>query len=89
MEEEKGAIGDGKICPRCGRRYTYIEKRRIGGNVYLYCVHESRKGGKRTVIKHYIGPEEGYIYGNIPNRIGRAILVKTEERENHMRNNPA
>jgi len=53
-----------KICPRCGERYTYLEKRKIGNNVYLYCVHESRKGKKRTVIKHYIGPEVAYIYAN-------------------------
>jgi len=68
MTGGKKGILEGKICPRCGEPFTYLEKRTRGNNVYLYCVHESRKGGKRTIRKCYIGPEEGYIHGSLFNR---------------------
>jgi len=32
------------ICPRCGRGYSHLETRRVGGREYLYAVHESRAG---------------------------------------------
>ena len=51
-----------KICPKCGQRYSYIEKRRIGSQVYLLAVHYFKVGGKRKVKKCYLGPEKGYIY---------------------------
>ena len=50
-----------RICPRCGERFSYIEKRRIGNNEYLYAVHVTRGGGKRRVKKCYLGPSGSYI----------------------------
>ena len=55
-----------KVCPRCGLEYSYIERRVIGGRVYLYAVHVTRvrEGGrvKRRVRKCYLGPEDSYEY---------------------------
>jgi len=51
-----------KICPRCGLKYSYIERRRIGDQVYLYAVHYFKERGKRRVHKCYLGPESEYIY---------------------------
>ena len=51
-----------KICPRCGQKYSYIERRRIGDQVYLYAVHYLKVEGKRKVRKCYLGPESEYIY---------------------------
>ena len=55
-----------KVCPRCGLEYSYIEKRVVGGRVYLYAVHvmKVREGGrvKRKVRKCYLGPEDSYEY---------------------------
>lgn len=46
-----------KVCPRCGERYSYIERRRVGRNVYLYAVHYWRdESGRRRVRKCYLGP---------------------------------
>ncbi len=28
-----------RVCPRCGQPISYIERRRIGNNVYYYAVH--------------------------------------------------
>ena len=55
-----------RVCPRCGLPYSYIERRVVGGRVYLYAVHVSkvREGGrsKRKVRKCYLGPEDSYEY---------------------------
>ena len=55
-----------KVCPRCGLEYSYIEKRVVGGRVYLYAVHvmKVRESGrvKRKVRKCYLGPEDSYEY---------------------------
>lgn len=50
-------MGRQKICPRCGRVYSYIETLKIGGNVYLYAVHYVREGKKRRKERCYLGPE--------------------------------
>jgi hypothetical protein len=50
-----------KICPICHRKFTYIEHREKGNNVYLYAVHEYREGKVRKVKKCYISPEKEYI----------------------------
>jgi len=50
-----------RICPRCGRPYSTIERREINGKTYYYAVHyeyeyvNGRK--KRTVKKCYLGPD--------------------------------
>jgi len=51
-----------KICPRCGLKYSYIERRKVGDRVYLYAVHYFKVGGKRRIKKCYLGPESSYIY---------------------------
>ncbi|MFP3283519.1 MAG: hypothetical protein RXP97_05575 [Nitrososphaeria archaeon] len=51
------------ICPRCGRGYSHLETRRVGGREYLYAVHESRAGGQRTRSFCYLGPKDGYAAG--------------------------
>jgi len=50
------------FCPRCGQKYSYIERREQGNNVYLLAVHVTRENKKRHVRKCYLGPESDYIY---------------------------
>ena len=45
------------ICPRCGRPYSYIERKVVNGKTYYYAVHYVIKGGKRTKERCYLGPE--------------------------------
>jgi|GEM_PF-1911831 len=47
------------ICRVCGQPVSYVERRRRGGRVYLYGVHRSWVGGRRRIVKHYLGIEEG------------------------------
>jgi len=51
-----------KVCPRCGLKYSYLERRRVGDRVYLYAVHYFKVGRKRRIRKCYLGPESDYIY---------------------------
>jgi len=69
-----------KICPRCGEHYTYIEKRKIGNNVYVYCVHVHKHNGKRNIKKCYLGPETAYIYANTFNY--KIIMVRSPLADN-------
>lgn len=49
-----------EACPRCGKKYSYIEERRAsGGRKYFYAVHYLGKGRKR---KCYLGPN---LYYNV------------------------
>jgi len=48
-----------EICRVCGQPLSYVERRRRGGRVYLYGVHRSWVGGRRRIVKHYLGIEEG------------------------------
>ncbi len=45
----------GKICPKCGQKFSYLEERRIGNRIYHYAVHVRREKGKRKVKKCYLG----------------------------------
>jgi len=62
-----GAQPQLKVCPKCGEPISYIERRRIGGHVYIYAVHyygyERGPDGKvrRKIRKCYLGPE-AYTY---------------------------
>ncbi len=47
-----------EICRVCGQPLSYVERRRRGGRVYLYGVHRSWVGGRRRIVKHYLGVEE-------------------------------
>ena len=51
-----------RICPRCGRPFTYLERHIVRGNIYYYAVHEARENGRRVRDKHYVGPAE-YVAG--------------------------
>jgi len=54
--------GEKKLCPRCGLKYSYIERRRVRGQVYLFAVHYHKENEKRRVKKCYLGPESDYLY---------------------------
>ena len=53
-----------EICPKCGAPgYRRVEPR--GGKYrreYVFMVHETREGDKRSIKKCYLGPLEGYIH---------------------------
>jgi hypothetical protein len=51
MKSEK----EGKICPRCGSPYNYIDTRKVGGGVYYYAVHVEKTPEGRKVKKCYLG----------------------------------
>ena len=51
-----------RVCPRCGLKYSYIERRKVGNQVYLLAVHYSKRGKRRKVRKCYLGPENSYLY---------------------------
>ena len=53
-----------KICPRCGKPYSYIERRRVKGTnlVYYYAVHMYKEGGKWKKRRCYLGPK---VYSNV------------------------
>jgi hypothetical protein len=50
------------VCPRCGQPYRYLERRRIGNNVYYYAVHyegyeRGPDGRPRPKLRRcYLGP---------------------------------
>ena len=46
-----------KICPRCGEKYSYIEKEKRGDNVYYYAVHYYYEDNKRKKKRCYLGAE--------------------------------
>ena len=52
-----------RVCPRCGRPYSYIRERRVNSRVYLYAVHYYRdSSGRRRVKECYLGPKDYYKY---------------------------
>lgn len=50
------------VCPICGSKISYLEKRKIGNRVYLYSVHVKREKGKRIIKKCYLGKETKYLH---------------------------
>ena len=54
------------MCLRCGQPYSFIERKRVGGRVYLLAVH--MEAGRR--VRHYLGPEGEYVLG----RVGHEFL---------------
>jgi hypothetical protein len=53
----------GRICPRCGERYTTLDIHHRRDREYLYAVHETWHDGVRTRRKCYLGPVGGYRRG--------------------------
>jgi len=48
-----------KLCPRCGLRFSYIKRKRVGERYYYYAVHKDKGKITRTC---YLGPVGGYEY---------------------------
>lgn len=53
----------GRVCPRCGQKYTELEVQHSHGREYLYAVHDTWVNGKRVRHRCYLGPKDGYKYG--------------------------
>ena len=53
-----------RVCPRCGQPYSYVERHRVGNNVYVYAVHylgyTRGPDGRvhKRVRKCYLGPAD-------------------------------
>ncbi len=67
-----------KICPRCGKPYSYIERRRIKGTnlVYYYAVHMYKEGDKWKKKRCYLGPK---VYSNVAPMQGFQLFGLVEE----------
>jgi len=67
----------GKICPRCGERYSWLERRVVREEgreyEYFYAVHEYRESGKRRVKKCYLGPAE-YRYVSLTHETKEGLV---------------
>jgi len=67
------------ICPRCGQPYRYLEKRKIGNNVYYYAVHyegyERGPDGKPRpkLRKCYLGPEKYIVASKLHSDLGLTL----------------
>ena len=53
-----------RVCPRCGSRYSWLERKAIHGRIYVYAVHEWREGGRRRRKWCLLGPEDKYIHAS-------------------------
>ena len=60
MTKEKGdqEEGEEKVCPKCGQKYSYIEEREVGNNVYYYAVHYVYKNKKQKKRYCYLGAKD-------------------------------
>jgi hypothetical protein len=73
------------ICPRCGQPYRYLERRRIGNNVYYYAVHyegyERGPDGKtRPKLRRcYLGPEKYIEVSKLHSDLGLTLKGLMEE----------
>jgi len=60
-------VSSERLCPRCGQEYSYLERHRKGGRVYVVAVHyegyvKAEGKVKKKVRKCYLGPEGCYDY---------------------------
>jgi hypothetical protein len=46
-------------CPKCGLQVSWLKRKRIGNNIYVYAIHYL---GKKKRKECYISPEEKYEY---------------------------
>jgi hypothetical protein len=81
--EDKKRRGGNFVCPRCGG-LGYLERRSVGGHVYVYCRHVWREGGRRRERKCYLGAEE-YDYVERFQLLGLAGLTDKERFRRYMR----
>ena len=76
---------EGGICPRCGQPYRYVEKRKIGNNIYYYAVHyegfeRSPDGRARPKLRRcYLGPNAYIEVSKTHNNIGLTLKGLIEE----------
>ena len=54
------------LCPRCGEPYSWVERRRVRGRVYLLAAHVVDPG-KRARRLCYLGPEDSYSVAHVTN----------------------
>lgn len=47
---------DEKICPKCGKRFTSVVRKKINNKQYVYVLHDFREGGRRREKMCYVGP---------------------------------
>jgi len=71
-----------RLCPRCGQRFSYIERREARGREYFYAVHYFGYAVvdgkvKKKVKKCYLGPRE-YEYVEKLHDLGLAGLIDKE-----------
>lgn len=70
-------------CPRCGGE-GYLERRKVEGHVYLYCVHQKSEMGKRRKWRCYLGAEK-YDYVERFNPLDLAGLYDKERFMRYMK----
>jgi hypothetical protein len=76
---------EGGICPRCGQPYRYVEKRKIGNNIYYYAVHYEGweripDGRARPKLRRcYLGPNAYIEVSKTHNNIGLILKGLIEE----------
>ena len=82
---EGGEGEEGGICPRCGQPYRYIEKRKIGNNIYYYAVHyegydRGPNGRPRPKLRRcYLGPNAYIEVTKTHSNIGLMLKGLIEE----------
>ncbi len=54
----------GKVCPRCGQPYSYVERTKARGTQqrYYYAVHLIKEAGKWKKKRCYLGPK---VYAHV------------------------
>ena len=58
------ALGPGRPCPRCGLPIDFLERKRVGNQVYYVAWHYLRgPDGRRQIKRCYLGPEK-YVHAN-------------------------
>jgi len=72
-EESEKENSSGRICPRCGNPYSYIEKRVVRGRTYYYAVHYIGSGKDRKTKKCYLGAE---IYEYVNRLHGNMVMLR-------------
>ena len=63
MSREESARKEVRLCPKCGLPYDWVERRKVGGRVYLLAVHVVKDRQRSYRRFCYLGPAEGYAVG--------------------------
>jgi len=75
MSTEKGEQQqeEEKVCPKCGQRYSYIEEREVGNNVYYYAVHYTYKNKKQKKRYCYLGAKDYINVAKVHEDLGLSL----------------